>query len=189
MLSTTFGYHAIEDRIWMGHDHPEDRIWITRRLAIYVVGTLARQVEETAPGAQGGSPNAVRADLEHRMALEEPSEMQATPSDAPPPLRMGTEPAVGPAPAQERLCKTMRTTLWQDGRCQVDFELVTGEVHVLNFSRPGLHRWLRAFAMILHNAQWALPVQPPEWLSASVLPQAVKDILDKPLPDTLDNEG
>ena len=101
MLSTTFGYHAIEDRIWMGHERPDDRIWITRRLAIYVVSTLAKQVEDTAPGVQAGAPSAVRADLEHRMALEEPADMQSAPSDAPPPLRMGPEPAVGPAPAQE----------------------------------------------------------------------------------------
>jgi len=189
MLNTTFGYHAIEDRIWMGHDHPEERIWITRRLAIYVLGTLTKQVEDTAPGAQAGAPSAVRADLEHRMAMDEPPDMGSAASDAPPPLRVGTEKVGGPAPSVQRVCKTMRTTLWQDGRCQIDFELVTGEVHVLNFSRPGLHRWLRAFNMILNNAQWALPVQAPSWLAASVLPQAVQNILDKPLPDTLDNDG
>ncbi len=189
MLNTTFGYHAIEDRIWMGHDRPEDRVWITRRLAIYVMGTLTKQLEDTAPGAQAGAPNVVRAQLEHRMAMDETADMGVPPSDAPPPLRVGSERADGPAPSTDRLCKTMRTTLWQDGRCQIAFELVTGEVHVLNFSRPGLHRWLRAFSMILNNAQWALPVDTPEWLSASMLPQAVKDILDKPLPDSLDNEG
>jgi hypothetical protein len=189
MLNTTFGYHAIEDRIWMGHDSPEDRIWITRRLGAYVVGPLARQVEDTVPGAQGGATQSMRVELEHRMALDEPADMHTPANEAPPPLRVGTESAAVPAPASGRLCHTMRTSMWPDGRCQIDFELLNGEVHTLNFSRPGLHRWLRAFTMILHNAQWALPVQPPSWLTASVLPQAVQAILDKPLPDTLDNEG
>lgn len=82
MLNTTFGYHAIEDRIWMGHDHPDERIWITRRLAIYVLGTLTKQVEETAPGAQAGAASAVRAELEHRMAMDEPADMASVASPA-----------------------------------------------------------------------------------------------------------
>lgn len=178
MISTTFGYHAVEDRMWMQHQHPKDRVWLTRQQAIYVLDSLARQVEQTVPGDITGTPAPQRAKLEHQLSLNEASK-PATKGGTPqvPGLSVGREEAKGAGPSAHRLCQSIRSTLSREGQCVIDFQLTTGDIHSLRLDRPSLHRWLKAFWMVAQKAPWNLPVQAPDWLQATLLPDAVQKML------------
>lgn len=184
MISTTFGYHSVEDRMWMQHQHPDDRVWLTRQHAVYVLGVMAQQVEQTVPGAVTGSPSQQRAQVEHQLAMNESARPRADGgSQALPGLTVGREDITGGGPSAHRLCQTIRTTLTGQGQCLIDFQLTTGETQQLRLDRPSLHRWLKAFWMVAQKTPWNLPVQPPEWLQASLLPEAVQKMLTQPMVD------
>lgn len=184
MISTTFGYHSVEDRMWMQHQHPDDRVWLTRQHAVYVLGVMAQQVEQTVPGAVTGSPATQRAQVEHQLAMNESARPQADGASQPlPGLMVGREDVKGSGPSSHRLCQSIRTTLTGQGQCLIDFQLTTGETQQLKLDRPSLHRWLKAFWMVAQKAPWNLPVQPPDWLQASLLPHAVQKMLAQPLVD------
>ena len=184
MISTTFGYHSVEDRMWMQHQHPDDRVWLTRQHAVYVLDAMARQLEQTTPGGVTGSPAPQRAQLEHQLAMHESSHPQGANDSHPMPgLTVGREDVKGSGPSAHRLCQTIRTTLTGQGQCLIDFQLTTGETQSLRLDRPSLHRWLKAFWLVAQKTPWNLPVQPPEWLQASLLPDAVQKMLTQPLVD------
>lgn len=184
MLSTTFGYHSVEDRMWMQHQHPDDRVWLTRQHAVYVLGVMAQQVEQTVPGAVTGSPSQQRAQVEHQLAMNESAQPHAHGNGHPlPGLTVGREDIQGAGPSAHRLCQTIRTTLTGQGQCLLDFELTTGETQQLRLDRPSLHRWLKAFWMVAQKTPWNLPVQPPDWLQASLLPEAVQKMLTQSMVD------
>lgn len=185
MISTTFGYHSVEDRMWMQHQNADDRVWLTRQHAVYVLDTMARQLEQTAPGDVTGSPASQRAEVEHQLAMNESSRPPGGASQQPPPgLTVGREEVKGSGPSAHRLCQTIRTTLTGQGQCLIDFELVSGESQQLRLDRPSLHRWLKAFWLVAQKTPWNLQVQPPVWLQASLLPEAVKKMLTPPFDAT-----
>ena len=66
------------------------------------------------------------------------------------------------------------------------FRTPEGERSIL-FNREGLHRWLRGLYLVLQHAGWNLP-QPPEWVTRSYLPPALRAILTQPAPDWTDDE-
>lgn len=182
MMSTTFGYDPLEDRIWMSNtgQGEQERIWLTRRLAQYLVGPMAQSLENTTTEATGGGDVATRIRLEHEMALNEPQ-----PGQPLVPFKMGRDEAKSRDGARYVLCHNIQTTL-KGGQCEMSMQTAVGERR-LQFSRVGLHRWLRAFSIVLQATPWNLNPPPAPWLTQSYLPQALRTLLDKPLPDQLDD--
>ncbi len=181
MLTTTFGYHAVQDRVWMTLRQPSERLWLTRRMAVYLLGAMTQQLEQSTPGAQAGSDAPTRARIEHELAFNEaPSPPQDRP-DAPVPshqtLKMGKETRAETDQAQYLLCERIRTTMTPDGQCVLTFMVGAAGHRSLRLSRSGLHRWLRALLMVARQARWLEPLEVPDWLQQSLLPPAMLDLL------------
>jgi hypothetical protein len=68
------------------------------------------------------------------------------------------------------------------------FDTASGPL-ALQLSRKGMHLWLRGLAMVLKQAQWGMPQALPAWLDAGLMPPAMRALIDKPLPDDLDDEA
>lgn len=169
MTSTTFGYDRHEDRVWMSFDDGEARLWLTRRLVVRLLGPMLAHFESTAPGALGGASPGVRVALEHGLALNEP-----LPGQRAAPMRMGSEAPAESARATYLMC--MRVQARFDERdCRLSFACEEGE-RVLQLSRVGMHRWLRALYLVAEHGQWALQVL--GWLRQSCLPEALQPLVD-----------
>ena len=54
-VTTTFGYSAAEDRLWVSCSAWNTRLWLTRRMAQSVVSSVA-QVLETVAAQPAGEP-------------------------------------------------------------------------------------------------------------------------------------
>ena len=50
----------------------------------------------------------------------------------------------------------------------------------LRLSGTGLHRWLHALHMVVQGTDWADWPAPPDWLTRSYLPPALKSLLTLP---------
>ena len=48
MSSTTFGYNAAEDRIWMSNSLWSERLWITRNSAQQMLRLVGKVLEDSA---------------------------------------------------------------------------------------------------------------------------------------------
>ena len=82
LTTTTFGFDALQDRIWMRVHEQEQTIWFTRRLMGQFLGPVVEAFEQATPGAQGGAPPAQRAAIEHDLSLHETPPGQAAPPDS-----------------------------------------------------------------------------------------------------------
>jgi len=176
--TTTFGYDAVQDRIWMRSNGTNRTVWLTRRMVSHLLGPVLKAFEAAVPGVQGGAPVATRAAIEHDLALHETAAGQGVPI-----IRTGREPVRPPSPnlqADDLCTRIMSTT----GGRQVTLQLeTTGETLVLKLSRRGMHLWLQGLVMVLHKADWNLPGPLPEWLGGGVLPPAVRALLPRKTPD------
>lgn len=193
MLTTTFGYHAVQDRVWMTLRGPAERLWLTRRMAVYLLGAMTQQLEKSTPGAQAGSDAPTRARIEHEMAFNEAPAPDQSKPDAPPPapqsLKMGKETRAVTDQAQYFLCERIRTTMTPDGQCVLTFEVGAAGQRSLRLSRSGLHRWLRALLMVARQAKWLDPLEVPDWLQQSLLPPAMQAMFKVPPEAKPDDNG
>jgi hypothetical protein len=158
-MSVVFGYSDSDDRMWLRIGDGPLLWWITRRLALRMIGQWAALVERTLPaeaaaGASAAQPasadRAARAALEHRGALA-PSAAPAGSAAAEPPappgasaLLFGVEIAVKG--------EKMRFVLRSAGNRQA-FETPRGDAH----------RLLAAFVSRCKRNGW-LESPLPEWL-------------------------
>lgn len=189
MLTTTFGYHPSQDRIWMTLGQPDERLWLTRRLAAYLLGAMSRQLEQSTPGAQAGADAPTRARIEHEMAFNEPpSPVSAPTAPAQQALRLGQETREVTDQATYFLCERIRTTVTPQGQCELAFAIEDGSERNIRLSRSGLHRWLRALLMVVRQAQWLEALEPPQWLQQSLLPPSLQEMI-RPQPGVTGDNG
>jgi hypothetical protein len=189
MLTTTFGYLDSADRVWLSLGDEPRRVWLTRRIAAHLLVGMAHQLEVSTPGAMAGADASTRARIEHQLAFNEDSGggLPTAPADVP--IRLGEESRAVSREASYVLCTGLHATLHPDGVCTVHLALEDGEDRVLQFSRAGLHRWLRGLWMAARHACWFDPVEVPPWLRESMLPPAIQAVLRPPDPSSRDNDG
>lgn len=172
MTTTTFGFDAMQDRIWMRVHEQEQTIWFTRRLLSQFMGPVVDAFVQATPGAQGGAPAVQRAAIEHDLSLNE-----AQPGQRPPQIRAGrVQPSPGADP-QRGLCTRVATRTSQQ-TVTMTFDTPAGSL-VLPLTRKGMHLWLRGLSMVVKQAHWGLRMPLPDWLEAGVMPLPLKDLVDK----------
>ena len=172
MSTTTFGYDALQDRIWMRSNDTGRTVWLTRRMVAHLLGPVLKAFETSAPGAEGGAPAPTRAAIEHDLALHE-----ALPGQGPAVIRSQQEPSPPPpVPGRsEVLCTRFLSTV---GSHQIVLQVsTTGEPLTLRFSRRGMHLWLQGLVMVLERTDWNLAQPLPAWLRTGVLPPSVRAML------------
>jgi len=173
LTTTTFGYSPQQDRIWMRVHQKETTVWLTRRMVLQIVGPLLERFEQSTPGAEGGAPAPTRAAIEHDLTLHE-----VTPGQAPASIRAGREVPSPASDPQEHLC-TRITTRTTAQAVELVFDTAAGPLTV-RLSRKGMHLWYRGLSMVLKQAQWNLPKPLPDWLTSSVMPTAMQNMLKSP---------
>lgn len=179
MTTTTFGYSAAQDRLWMRVHEQNSTVWLTRRMVINILGPMIKSFEAATPGQQGGASPRARASIEHDLSLHE-----AAPGQRVPLIRAGHESPGEQSDPQERLCHKI-TTQTTSQSVTMTFDTGGGPL-VVRLSRKGMHLWFQGLAMVLKQARWDLPEALPEWLQGGVMPPAMQDLIRKPLPDNLD---
>ena len=173
--STTFGYHAGEDRVWISCTAWPQRIWITRRMARGIVQLVATALEKAPPGAPDADsrPPAERAAADHDASLN-----RVQPGEPARALQMGREASDAPELASAVLCT--QVDLRDDGvQAVLAFHTSAGQRQLL-LSRVGLHRWLRGLHIVLGTTDWADWAPLPDWLTRSYLPPALGALLVVP---------
>jgi hypothetical protein len=179
LTTTTFGYSAAQDRIWMRVHDQDAMVWLTRRMVASILGPVLQAFEAATPGEQGGAPAATRAAIEHDLSLHE-----VAPGQRPAQIRAGHVLPGEQSGARERLC-TRITTRTSSQSVVMTFDTETGPM-LLRMSRKGTHLWFQGLVMVLRQARWDLPERLPEWLGAGVLPASLQELVNRPLPDDLD---
>jgi hypothetical protein len=180
LSTTTFGFDAVQDRIWMRMHEQDVTLWLTRRMVSGILGPMVTAFENATPGEQGGSMAPARAAIEHHLALHE-----TTPGQAAPQIRAGHVPPSQDSDPQQNLCTSVNARANQDAMV-MRFDSAAGPL-VVSLSRKGMHLWLRGLTMVLRQAQWGIPTELPPWLTAGLMPPAMQSLLQKPLPDDLDD--
>lgn len=174
MGSTTFGYQRSEDRIWLSHTGWKERVWLTRRMTHSILRQLGLLLEKN----KDAPPDAAKAAREHEAAINQPTSGNQ-------PMKVGQDKPAHAEAASYLLCTGMLTI--EMGK-YIDIQLQTSAgVRPIRFDREGMHRWLHAFFLVLKQANWNLP-DVPEWISRNYLPQALRAIWERELPDHLDDE-
>lgn len=179
MLTTTFGYHPGEDRIWLDCASWPQRVWLTRRMVQQVMGAIVQHIEAAArtDGHPSGPPAAERAAAEHDASLN-----QRQPGEPARALQTGREAADARELADAVLC-TRFVLHHRAPLTDLVFVTAAGERR-LHLSQVGLHRWVHALHMVLKSAQWQDWPPAPEWLTRSYLPPALQRLLQHPAPET-----
>jgi hypothetical protein len=188
MLNTTFGYVDAQDRVWLSLGESTPRVWLTRRITLHLLGGMARQLELSTPGAVAGADAATRARIEHQLALHEDADPDGgAPGEVP--IRLGQEAREVTRGAEYLLCTGLQATFRPDGQCAVTLNLEDGSGRVLQFSRAGLHRWLRGLWVMARHAGWLDAAEVPAWLCESMLPPALQAVVRAPGGAARDNGG
>jgi hypothetical protein len=175
-VSTTFGYNATEDRLWMRCDAWPRRLWITRRIALKVLQAVVQAIEGWHDADGTPADIAERAAAEHDAAINRPSSEEKSPA-----LRMGSETADAAPLKDAVLCTRFSMTRHSD-RADLTFGATEGEWR-LQLSRTGLHRWVHALHMVINSTQWHEGITLASWLTRSYLPPALRALLDAPPPE------
>lgn len=181
MTTTTFGFDAAQDRVWMRVHETDQTVWLTRRMVTVILGPILQAFEKATPGEQGGSAAPARAALEHTLSLHE-----TTPGQAAPQIRAGHVPRSEGSDPQQGLCTRIHAQA-NNRSMSMTFETLSGPL-VVQLSRKGMHLWLRGLSMVLKQAQWGIPQALPDWLEAGLMPPAMQSLIAKPLPDDLDKD-
>ena len=159
-VTTTFGYSAAEDRLWVSCSAWNTRLWLTRRMVQSVVSSVAQVLETVAaqPAGEPAPPGAEGAAREHDASLNQPQ-----PGESGRALTLGRDSEEGAAElAAAPLCTRFRVT-GTVRNAELVFGTREGDRSV-QLSRVGLHRW----------HEWQAP---PEWLTRSYLPPALQNLL------------
>ena len=157
----------------------EERLWITRQCAQHIMQTVCEVLEQSALGDPAVDACA-RAASEHDAAINRPTTTGLA-------MQTGrdTHQADAGSLVQYLLCTSAVVSAGSQEASLV-FRTPEGERSIL-FNREGLHRWLRGLYLVLQHTGWNLP-QPPEWVTRSYLPPALRAIQTQPAPDWTDDE-
>ncbi|QTD46513.1 hypothetical protein [Ottowia testudinis] len=185
-VSTTFGYNAPEDRLWLACAAWPQRLWLTRRVVRAMLQAVVQSLESAAAAAPlpagDTRPAAERAAAAHDASLNQPQ-----PGEQVRALQMGREATDAPALQGAVLC-TRFTLLTLGTQTELVFDTPAGQRR-LRLSRIGLHRWLHALQLVLRSAGWTDWPAAPDWLTRSYLPPALRSLLTPPPADSaLDDE-
>ena len=176
MTTTTFGYDALQDRIWMRMHELDQTVWLTRRMVVVILGPMLQAFENATPGEQGGARAPARAALEHSLAIHE-----TAPGKTAPQIRAGHVPPSADSDPQTGLCSRISAQTTSQS-IVMNFDTVSGPV-VLRLSRQGMHLWLRGLVMVLKQTGWGMPQALPEWLDTGLMPPSIQALIDKSKPD------
>ncbi len=180
MTQTTFGYDPEEDRLWLGFQDDQPRIWITRRFAKGLVGPMAELIERTATltPLTGLAPHE-QIRMEHRLAITESPQ-----GEAQYPFQTHAEAREAHRAHDFVLCKVLKVHMEPQG-CMIAMQTDDGEI-TFKLSRMDTHLWLRAFRMALDSTDWSLPAL-PAWLTEPILPPSIQALLTQPISPDLDS--
>lgn len=187
MLTFSFAYDAVQDRIWLRLNEQEDVIWLTRRLTVFLL-TLA--AERFAQAAGGGLDGLVKkdqaAELEHEIAVTEGDDQQKGT-----PVQMSESTLDPEIKSRGVLCERITMSSNANG-VQLQLKVNGDEKRFVNLSRAGFHRMLRALLLVANRVKWDLPPV-PTWLSRAYLPAALQGVVDSAMlsadqGDALDDE-
>lgn len=187
MLTFSFAYDAVQDRIWLRLNEQEDVIWLTRRLTVFLL-TLA--AERFAQAAGGGLDGLVKkdqaAELEHEIAVTEGDDQQKGT-----PVQMSESTLDPEIKSRGVLCERITMSSNANG-VQLQLKVNGDEKRFVNLSRAGFHRMLRALLLVANRVKWDLPPV-PSWLSRAYLPAALQGVVDSAMlsadqGDALDDE-
>lgn len=171
MTTTTFGYDAMQDRIWMRSHQPDITLWFTRRMVERMIGPMLKAFTDSTPGLPTVSPAEQRVALEHDLALHETEPGTGAAQIRPSKVQPGED-----ADPQQRLCHRV-TTHTDHHHTQLAFETPAGGLNI-QLSRQAMHLWLRGLVMTLRTAQWPMPPEVPDWLRSDMLPEAVRRVVN-----------
>lgn len=182
MLSFSFAYDAKQDRIWLRLNDKDELVWLTRRLSVFL---LTQAAERFAQSAGGGLDGLVKKDqaveLEHELAVTEPDEGAVGT-----PVQIGSQSPPEEMRASGLLCERITLSSNTNG---AQLQLLTGdEQRVINLSRAGFHRFLRALLLVANRVKWDLPPV-PQWLSRNYLPSALQGVVDSAMNGTELSDG
>ncbi len=174
MLSFSFAYDQREDRICLRLGDGDEMVWITRRLARFLLTQAAERFAESAgSGISGYAQAKAPVEMEHELAVTEPDQGQEGS-----PVRITPGKFEDTEKANATLCERITLTSHAHG---VEVRLVTGDaVRTLGLSRAGFHRLLRALWLVANRVRWDLPEVPP-WLRKSYLPAGLQGVVDRAL--------
>jgi hypothetical protein len=175
VTTTTFGFDAVQDRIWMQIHELDQTVWLTRRMVVVILGPMLQSFENATPGEQGGAPAQARVALEHNLALHETAPGQPAAQ-----IRAGYVPIGEDSDPQCRLCTRINAQVGNQSMV-MNFDTATGPM-VLQLSRKGMHLWLRGLVMVLKQAQWGMPQALPEWLNTGLMPPSIQALIDQSKP-------
>ena len=171
MLSFSFAYDAKQDRIWLRLNDQDELMWLTRRLTVFLLTQAAERFAQSAGGGLNGLVKKDQAvELEHELAVTEPDEGAVGT-----PVQMGSQSPPEAMRANGLLCERITLSSNANG---AQLQLLTGEEQrVINLSRAGFHRFLRALLLVANRVKWDLPPV-PQWLTRNYLPSALQGVVD-----------
>lgn len=172
MLTFSFAYDPLQDRIWLRLNDQEQLIWLTRRLTVFMLTLAADRFAQAAGGGLDGLVKKEQAvELEHELAVTETDDQQKGT-----PVHMGETTLDAETKASGVLCERITMSSNANG-AQLQLKLVGDETRIINLSRAGFHRMLRALLLVANRVKWDLP-DVPAWLSRAYLPAALQGVVD-----------
>lgn len=172
MLTFSFAYDAVQDRIWLRLNNQDELIWLTRRLTVFLLTLAADRFAQAAGGGLDGLVNQDKAvELEHELAVTENDDQQKGT-----PVQMGSSQLEPELKSNGVLCERITMSSNANG-VQLQLKVNGDEKRFINLSRAGFHRMLRALLLVANRVKWDLP-DVPLWLSRAYLPAALQGVVD-----------
>jgi hypothetical protein len=172
MLTFSFAYDAVQDRIWLRLNNQDELIWLTRRLTVFLLTLAADRFAQAAGGGLDGLVNQDKAvELEHELAVTENDDQQKGT-----PVQMGASNVEPELKSHGVLCERITMSSNASG-VQLQLKVNGDEKRYINLSRAGFHRMLRALLLVANRVKWDLP-EVPAWLSRAYLPAALQGVVD-----------
>ena len=172
MLTFSFAYDVAQDRIWLRLNEQDELIWLTRRLSVFLLTLAADRFAQSAGGGLDGLVKKDQAvELEHELAVTENDDQQKGT-----PVQMGTSHLDPDIKARGLLCERITMSSNASG-VQLQLKVGADDKRVINLSRAGFHRMLRALLLVANRVKWDLPPV-PAWLSRAYLPAALQGVVD-----------
>ena len=172
MLTFSFAYDAVQDRIWLRLNEQDEVIWLTRRLTVFLLTMAADRFAQAAGGGLDGLVKKDQAvELEHEIAVTENDDQQKGT-----PVQMGESQLDPEVKSRGVLCERITMSSNANG-VQLQLKVNGDEKRFINLSRAGFHRMLRALLLVANRVKWDLPAV-PVWLSRAYLPAALQGVVD-----------
>ena len=159
ILSITFGYSDSEDRLWARcvlAGRNESRFWLTRRLTLALIHTLAEKLHKTLPALPVPMEDSLRLAMEYQAALEAPADTAPTRSST----------TSGHTSAMP-LCHSIDITPSPEKVWGIQWRLENQQALALSPERNQVHRVLAILISRAEAAGWA-PALAEGWLIGEI---------------------